>query len=116
MDWSEYGGLWVPCAGSVTPWKSHLGSEEYEPDARILADNVKSNASGTEWMDMERVPNYVTLYMGMPEDSTNEEVAAKFFPYKFGYPWEARLYPSAPLKIRQFLQGCTGIAAELGCK
>ena len=28
-DW----GLWVPCAGSVTPWGTHLGSEEYEPDA-----------------------------------------------------------------------------------
>ena len=34
MDWSSYGGLWNPCAGSVTPWQTHFGSEEYEPDAR----------------------------------------------------------------------------------
>jgi hypothetical protein len=25
VDWSEWGGLWLPCAGSVTPWGTHLG-------------------------------------------------------------------------------------------
>lgn len=30
---SEFGG-YVHCAGMTTPWQSHLGSEEYEPDAR----------------------------------------------------------------------------------
>lgn len=29
---SDWGGLWTPCAGSVTPWNTHIGSEEYEPD------------------------------------------------------------------------------------
>jgi secreted PhoX family phosphatase len=39
IDFSHLNGLWVPCAGSVTPWQSHLGSEEYEPDAaKIKAD------------------------------------------------------------------------------
>jgi len=33
IDFSAYHGLWVPCAGSVTPWNTHLGSEEYPPDA-----------------------------------------------------------------------------------
>lgn len=33
VDWSAWDGLWVPCAGSVTPWGTHLGSEEGEPDA-----------------------------------------------------------------------------------
>jgi len=28
------GGLWIPCAGSLSPWNSHLGGEEYEPNAR----------------------------------------------------------------------------------
>lgn len=32
---SEFGG-YVHCAGMRTPWESHLGSEEYEPDARKL--------------------------------------------------------------------------------
>lgn len=34
IDFSEFNGGWVHCAGSVTPWGTHLGSEEYEPDAR----------------------------------------------------------------------------------
>ena len=37
IDFSEVNGLWVPCAGSVTPWNTHLGSEEYEPNARKVA-------------------------------------------------------------------------------
>jgi secreted PhoX family phosphatase len=32
-DFSKVRGGWVHCAGSVTPWNTHLGSEEYEPDA-----------------------------------------------------------------------------------
>jgi len=31
---AEYEGGWVHCAGMKTPWGSHLGSEEYEPNAR----------------------------------------------------------------------------------
>jgi secreted PhoX family phosphatase len=33
LDFSAYKGGWVHCAGSVTPWNTHLGSEEYEPNA-----------------------------------------------------------------------------------
>lgn len=36
IDFSGVRGGWVHCAGSVTPWNTHLGSEEYEP----LADKV----------------------------------------------------------------------------
>ena len=35
-DWSDWGGLWIPCAGSISNWNTHLGSEEYEPNARLL--------------------------------------------------------------------------------
>jgi hypothetical protein len=34
IDMSGVSGLWIPCAGSLSPWNTHLGSEEYEPDAR----------------------------------------------------------------------------------
>ena len=34
IDMSGIMGLWIPCAGSLSPWNTHLGSEEYEPDAR----------------------------------------------------------------------------------
>ncbi|MGC8508748.1 MAG: PhoX family protein [Thiomonas sp.] len=28
-------GLWIACGASLTPWNTHLGSEEYEPDAFV---------------------------------------------------------------------------------
>lgn len=34
----EFGG-WVHCAGMVTPWQSHLGSEEYEPSGKLTVDD-----------------------------------------------------------------------------
>jgi secreted PhoX family phosphatase len=36
IDMSNIEGLWIPCAGSLSPWNTHLGSEEYEPDARAF--------------------------------------------------------------------------------
>ncbi|MDD3592958.1 MAG: hypothetical protein PHO65_09975, partial [Sulfurovum sp.] len=34
----EFGG-YVHCAGMKTPWESHLGSEEYPPDAKLRQKN-----------------------------------------------------------------------------
>ncbi|WP_276356606.1 alkaline phosphatase PhoX [Cohnella caldifontis] len=43
IDFSSVDGLWIPCNGSLTPWNTHLGSEEYEPDARDFeADPTKT--------------------------------------------------------------------------
>jgi secreted PhoX family phosphatase len=43
IDFSDVGGLWIPCNGSLTPWGTHLGSEEYEADARAYeADPAKT--------------------------------------------------------------------------
>ena len=36
---NAYHGGWTHCSGSKTPWESHLGSEEYEPDGRIIASH-----------------------------------------------------------------------------
>jgi uncharacterized protein len=36
INMSGVNGLWIPCAGSLSPWNTHLGSEEYEPDARLF--------------------------------------------------------------------------------
>lgn len=44
IDFSSVNGLWVPCAGSVTPWNSHLSSEEYEPNAQKVQANGSINA------------------------------------------------------------------------
>lgn len=48
IDFSAVGGLWIPCAGSLSPWNTHLGSEEYEPDARAVEAAGLYGATGQE--------------------------------------------------------------------
>ena len=47
-------GVWNPSGGSVTPWHSHLGSEEREPDARKWAgrQGVYSAEMGATFADI----------------------------------------------------------------
>jgi hypothetical protein len=45
VDFSGVNGLWIPCAGSRSPWNTHLGSEEYEPDARCAVDTTYAAAA-----------------------------------------------------------------------
>ena len=33
VDTSSANGLWITCGASLSPWNTHLSSEEYEPDA-----------------------------------------------------------------------------------
>lgn len=33
VDTSSAHGLWITCGASLSPWGTHLSSEEYEPDA-----------------------------------------------------------------------------------
>lgn len=49
IDMAGVNGLWIPCAGSLSPWNTHLGSEEYEPDARCAVEG--SCASGALGLD-----------------------------------------------------------------
>lgn len=48
IDFRAFNGLWVPCAGSRTPWNTHLGSEEYEPDGA----KVKESGSINDYYDL----------------------------------------------------------------
>jgi secreted PhoX family phosphatase len=40
VDTSGAHGLWITCGASLSPWNTHLGSEEYEPDAVTIAGNA----------------------------------------------------------------------------
>ncbi|WP_369857034.1 PhoX family phosphatase [Candidatus Thalassolituus haligoni] len=44
LDQKGVDGGWVHCAASVTPWNTHLASEEYEPDARSLPTATEAAA------------------------------------------------------------------------
>ena len=71
VDFSAVNGLWIPCAGSRSPWNTHLGSEEYEPDARCEIDATLASCTGMEYT--KRMAAFRTLY-GIPTAS----------PYQYG--------------------------------
>jgi hypothetical protein len=77
-------------AATVTPWKTHLAGEEYEPDARALEDLAREAPNGTEWT-AERIAAWGLQYLGIPNTTTNEEVVDMLHPYNYGYPWEAKV-------------------------
>jgi hypothetical protein len=69
--------------------QTHLGGEEYFPDARAFADLLKKSPGGQEWTK-ERYATWVTSYLGLPANATNADVAKAYFPYHYGYAWEVR--------------------------
>ncbi|HOE40653.1 MAG TPA: DUF839 domain-containing protein [Rhodoferax sp.] len=44
VDTKPANGLWITCASSLSPWNTHLSSEEYEPDAVNIATNTMFQA------------------------------------------------------------------------
>ena len=68
IDFSAVDGLWIPCNGSLSPWNTHLGSEEYEPDARQFLDVTSKTRS--------QVETFAQFYFGDK---------AKANPYFYGY-------------------------------
>ncbi|MBU1176356.1 MAG: DUF839 domain-containing protein [Alphaproteobacteria bacterium] len=82
VDFSAFGGLWVPCAGSVTPWGTHFGSEEYPADARAI-----EAATTLEEVDSYNYP--MVRYEGLdPATMTLDAFRAAFNTYRYGYPTE----------------------------
>jgi len=44
VDATDARGLWITCGASLSPWNTHLSSEEYEPDATKIAGNEEFKA------------------------------------------------------------------------
>lgn len=44
VDTSKAHGLWITCGASLSPWNTHLSSEEYEPDATVAATDAQFQA------------------------------------------------------------------------
>ena len=83
VDFSAHGGLWIPCAGSVTPWMTHLGSEEYEPNARAFYESTTLGKGSIR--DFMR---YWGKYEPEATFTKEKAIAGGFYPYQYGYPWE----------------------------
>lgn len=89
VSFAALGGGWVHCAGSRTPWKSHLGSEEYEPDARMIdpVTGIKGNACTVNGTDCTTGAKGVDSYYGAMGAYFGGDMT-KVNPYRYGYIWE----------------------------
>jgi len=76
LDFSDVKGGWVHCAGSVTPWGTHLGSEEYEPDAKQWIEGTVDSYNA----------QMATYFGADPADALTV-----MNPYDYGYPVEVKV-------------------------
>ena len=88
VDFSAHGGLWIPCAGSVTPWMTHLGSEEYEPDARAFYASSTLNTPDWMFQNYRDFMRYFGKYEAKASFTKEKAMEGGFYPYQYGYPWE----------------------------
>ncbi|MBS2969498.1 DUF839 domain-containing protein [Metabacillus sp. KIGAM252] len=83
IDFSDVNGIWIPCNGSTSPWGTHLGSEEYEPDARSFEADPKSPA-------FTQTTSFAKLYFG-DEKKAN--------PYNYGWIPEITVKPGGKTEV-----------------
>ncbi|MDO8932851.1 MAG: DUF839 domain-containing protein, partial [Rhodocyclaceae bacterium] len=81
IDMKDIGGLWIPCAGSLTPWNTHIGGEEYEPNARQFE---------TEPLDA------MNLYLKTPGKRFD---AGGANPYRYGHPVEVAVAADGSTRV-----------------
>ncbi len=95
VDFSGVDGLWIPCNGSTTPWMSHLGGEEYEPDAQHF-ENKPLEA--------------MNLYLGTPGKTAAQGGAN---PYHYGHLVEVKVAADGTTSVaKHYAMG--RLAFELG--
>ena len=100
IDFSAVGGLWTPCAGSVTPWNTHLGSEEYEPDARAFGE-----ATTAAQVDSFFTP-HARYFKVDPTVATLDELKAVLDPYKYGFAVEVKVTATGATEVaKHFAMG-----------
>ena len=75
VNTSQVHGLWITCGASLSPWGTHLSSEEYEPDAFSIASNTMFQAySQSLYGDANQANPY--HYGHMPEVTVNPDGTA----------------------------------------
>ena len=119
IDFSSVGGCWIPCAGSVSTWGSHLGSEEYEPNAIEFFeendDDGKTVLATTQLKDHsywsnQDAPAHMKYYGVAPENrlalTAKAAVEKGFNPYMSGYSWEVKVDSDGkPIVTKHFANG-----------
>jgi len=92
----DFGG-WVHCAGMTTPWDSHLGSEEYEVDARAVEETLDPTTNLISSGNSASYYNEVTKYYW--KDENNANTAYNNNPYYYGWIPEVTVDASADTPV-----------------
>ena len=72
VDTSSVHGLWITCGASLSPWGTHLSSEEYEPDAPFAAASAQFKAYSKNVFGDETTANPYH-YGHLPEVTVNPD-------------------------------------------
>ncbi len=72
VDTSPAHGLWITCGASMSPWNTHLSSEEYEPDAFTAATSAQFKAFSKNLFGSETAANPYH-YGHLPEVTVNPD-------------------------------------------
>lgn len=72
VDTSQAQGLWITCGSSLSPWGTHLSSEEYEPDAPFASENKVFRSFSRNLFGNESVANPYH-YGHLPEVTVNPD-------------------------------------------
>jgi secreted PhoX family phosphatase len=70
VDTSSVNGLWITCGASLSPWGTHLSSEEYEPNAFATATDAQFKAFSKNVYGSETAANPYN-YGHLPEVTVN---------------------------------------------
>ena len=94
LDFSDFNGGWVHCAGSVSPWGSHIGSEEYPPDSKQWRDGTVSDYNAQ-----------MVRYFPAARGATDAELPALALkhmnPYDYGYVVEVDVKDYERARVRK---------------
>ncbi|MFT5686008.1 MAG: secreted PhoX family phosphatase [Myxococcota bacterium] len=118
IDLSDMHGIHVPCAGTVTPWGTHLGGEEYPVNAR------KWETAET-WADTDLYARGFFRYWGhdietdkdkdrVPDNLDLDAARSDYWPYRYGFAFEVSLDDAgAPTVTRHHSLGRTSVELAL---
>ena len=105
-------GLWITCGGSLSPWNTHLSSEEYEPDAwLVMLRKTKGSALTTTELAGWTAGNLSTANSSLDfyfefsrntlDASTTTDANTTANPYHYGHVPEVTVNPDGTGSIKK---------------
>ena len=91
VDTSGVHGLWITCGASLSPWGTHLSSEEYEPNVPFLDAPAGNRNNTTTYFNSFSLHTFKAAY-GMPGGAN---------PYHYGHVPEVTVHPDGSGSIRK---------------